>query len=78
MTVMTSPIHPARLTVEAHKAFLALGYTIEDTRADTYRHCASTSRHVFETDASVFFPSELVHWETEAEPRPEPKFVGCH
>ncbi|WP_043769230.1 hypothetical protein, partial [Roseivivax isoporae] len=38
VTVMTSPSHPARLTDAAHQAFLALGYTIEDTRADTYGH----------------------------------------
>jgi len=38
MAVMTSPSHPARLTDAAHEAFLALGYTIKDTRADTYGH----------------------------------------
>ncbi|WP_157966441.1 hypothetical protein [Oceanibium sediminis] len=35
VTVMTSRSHPARLINAAHEAFLALGYTIEDTRADT-------------------------------------------
>ncbi|WP_101068855.1 hypothetical protein [Roseovarius salinarum] len=38
VTVMTSPRNPARLTRAAHEAFLALGYEIENTGADTYGH----------------------------------------
>ena len=45
VTVMTSPTHPARLTEAAHEAFLALGYTIEDTRADTYGHQFCDGHH---------------------------------
>ena len=45
VTVMTSPRHPAPLTDAAHEAFLALGYTIEDTRADTYGHQFCDGRH---------------------------------
>ena len=45
VTVMTLPSHPARLTKAAHEAFLALGYTIEDTRADTYGHQFCDGHH---------------------------------
>ncbi len=45
VTVITSPRHPARLTEAAHEAFLALGYTIEDTRADTYGHQFCDGHH---------------------------------
>lgn len=45
VTVMTSPHHPARLSDAAHEAFLALGYTIEDTRADTYGHQFCDGHH---------------------------------
>ena len=45
VTVITSPRHPARLTEEAHKAFLSLSYTIEDTRADTYGHPFCDGHH---------------------------------
>ena len=45
VTVMTSPIHPARLTEEAHEAFLALGYMIDDTGADTYGHQFCDGHH---------------------------------
>ncbi|PKQ12259.1 MAG: hypothetical protein CVT70_10360 [Alphaproteobacteria bacterium HGW-Alphaproteobacteria-1] len=45
VTVITSPRHPARLTEAAHEAFLALGYTIEDTRADTYGHQLCDGHH---------------------------------
>ena len=45
VTVMTSPRHPARLTETAHEAFLALGYTIEDTGADTYGHQFCDGHH---------------------------------
>lgn len=36
VTVMTSPRHPAPLTEAARQAFLALGYSVENTGADTY------------------------------------------
>lgn len=45
VTVMTSPRHPARLSDAAQEAFLALGYTIEDTRADTYGHQFCDGHH---------------------------------
>ena len=45
VTVMTSPCHPARLSEAAQEAFLALGYTIEDTRADTYGHQFCDGHH---------------------------------
>ncbi len=45
VTVMTSPRHPARPTDAAHEAFLALGYTIEDTHADTYGHQFCDGHH---------------------------------
>ena len=45
VTVMTSPAHPARLTEAAHEAFLALSYTIEDTRADIYGHQFCNGHH---------------------------------
>ena len=45
VTVMTSPRHPAQLTDAAHEAFLALGYTFEDTRADTYGHQLCDGHH---------------------------------
>ncbi|MGR3443839.1 MAG: hypothetical protein ACU0DP_10385 [Thalassococcus profundi] len=45
VTVMTSPTHPEGLTEAAHEAFLALGYTIEDTRADTYGHQFCDGHH---------------------------------
>src|SRR6056297_3690665 len=45
VTVMTSPRHPTRLTDAAHEAFLALGYTIEDTRADIYGHQFCDGHH---------------------------------
>ena len=50
VTVMTSPRHPAPLTDAAHEAFLALGYRIEDTRADTYGHQFCDGHH-FKHDA---------------------------
>ena len=45
VTVITSPRHPARLTEAAHEAFLALGYTIEDTRSDIYGHQFCDGHH---------------------------------
>lgn len=45
VTVIASPRHPARLSEAAHEAFLALGYTIEDTRADTYGHQFCDGHH---------------------------------
>ena len=43
--VITSPRHPARLSVAAHEAFLALGYKIEDTCAYTYGHQYCDGHH---------------------------------
>ncbi|WP_143071507.1 hypothetical protein [Tranquillimonas rosea] len=45
VTVMTAPRHPAQLSEAAHRAFLALGYTIEDTRADIYGHQHCDGHH---------------------------------
>ncbi|MAJ76639.1 hypothetical protein [Sulfitobacter sp. TMED3] len=45
LTVVASPSHPARLTDAAHEAFLALGYTIADTGADTYAHPSCFGHH---------------------------------
>ncbi len=45
VTVMTSPRHPARLTEAARAAPFALGYTIEDTRAETYGHPFCDGHH---------------------------------
>ncbi|WP_026757728.1 hypothetical protein [Sediminimonas qiaohouensis] len=42
---MTSPRNPARLTRAAHEAFLALGYEIENTGADTYGHQFCDGHH---------------------------------
>ncbi|WP_272008622.1 hypothetical protein [Roseovarius sp. ZX-A-9] len=38
VAVINSPSHPAHLTEEAHEAFLALGYKVEDTGADIYAY----------------------------------------
>lgn len=45
VTVIASPWCSAPLTGAAHEAFLALGYTIEDTRADTYGHQFCDGHH---------------------------------
>jgi len=45
VTVMTSPPHPGQLTDAAHRAFLALGYEIHDTGADTYGHQFCDGKH---------------------------------
>jgi len=43
--VMTTPPRQARLADKANEAFLALGYVIEDTRADTYGHQLCDGNH---------------------------------
>lgn len=45
VSVIASPWRPAPLTKAANGAFLALGYTIEDTRADTYGHQCCDGNH---------------------------------
>jgi hypothetical protein len=45
ITVMMSPPHPEPLTPAAREAFLALGYEIEHTGADTYGHQCCDGRH---------------------------------
>ncbi|GGH41455.1 hypothetical protein [Cribrihabitans marinus] len=45
VTVIASPWHRARLTEAAHEAFLALGYTVENTGADTYGHQVCDGHH---------------------------------
>lgn len=45
ITVMMSPRHPDPLTPAARDAFLALGYEIDHTGADTYGHQFCDRRH---------------------------------
>lgn len=45
VTVMTSPHHPDRLSDAAYGAFLALGYEIHDSGADTYGHQFCDGKH---------------------------------
>ncbi|WP_372802960.1 hypothetical protein [Paracoccus seriniphilus] len=45
VSIMSPPELRERLTEAARQAFLALGYTIENTGADLYHHATCDGRH---------------------------------
>ncbi len=67
ITIMTSPRHPARLTEAAREAFFALGYTIENTGADTYGHQFCDGHHSRHEAIQAFARIEgaLQRWRSE-------------
>ncbi len=66
VTAMT-PAYRARLTDAAYEAFLALGYTIEDTRADTYGYQFCDGHHSRHEAIQAFARIEVAlrRWRSE-------------
>ena len=64
VTIVTWPRQRKSLNEVAHEAFLALGYLIEDTGADTYGHKVCEGRHSKHEAIHAFARIEeaLIHW----------------